>query len=66
MPKTYVPSMVRDIHQLALYLVRYNSVIRVALGVLDPDSVSLYDSLYSAVLALDALRETLAPELPDA
>lgn len=61
MAKTYVPSIVLNIHQLAIYITKYNSVLRAAIATLDPEAVAVYDTLASAVLAFDALRETLYP-----
>lgn len=61
MAKTYVPHLFDNIHLLAVYMTRYNSVIRVTLAVLDPDSVATYDAARGAVLALDALRTQLLP-----
>lgn len=64
MSKTYVPKLVRDVHELAIYMARYNRVVRPALSVLDTDAVTAYDALYAAVLAIDALAEVLTPIAP--
>lgn len=62
MARTYVPTMLRDIHQLAVYLVRYNAAIRVAIAFADPSALAAYESLYASVIALDGLREALVDE----
>lgn len=61
MAKTYVPKLTDRIHELAVYMARYNAIIRPALAVLDPDSLVAYDALFQAAISLDALREVLAP-----
>lgn len=61
MPKTYVPGMMIDIHQLAMYLARYDSQIRAAITLIDPDMLTTYAAAKAAVLALDELRNMLIP-----
>lgn len=62
MARTYVPKMLKDIHTLAVYLARYNAVIRVAITAADPESLPAYEALYSAIIALDGLRTVLEVE----
>lgn len=64
MAKTYVPSFTQDIHRLAVYLTRYNSILRAAIAVAQPDALASYDLLFSTVLALDAFRDALNPLTP--
>lgn len=61
MAKTYVPTTVIDVHNLAIFLARNNAIVRTAIAVIDPSAVSTYDALYAAIVAFDALRETLYP-----
>lgn len=61
MAKTYVPSAVDDIHALAVYLARYNSVIRAYLTLTFPEYLATYETLYAAVSAMDAIRLVLRP-----
>lgn len=64
MARTYVPTLVDTIHELAVFMTRWNGIIRPALATIDPDSLVAYDAAFAAVIALDALRETLAPIAP--
>lgn len=64
MAKTYVPEMTVQLHALAQYLVKYNSVIRVAINAIEPTYLPVYEDFYNAVIALDALRTVLHPLTP--
>lgn len=64
MAKTYVPNEVRQVHTLAVYMTRYNAVLRAAVLIADPSAGAAYDALYAAVTAFDALREVLYPIEP--
>lgn len=61
MAKTYVPTQVIEVHELAKFMVRYNATIRAAITALDPTALEAYDALYTAVVAFDAFREILYP-----
>lgn len=64
MAKTYVPSIVIQVHELTRFVTRYNAILRPALATIDPDSVALYDTMYNALVAFDALYQTLYPLEP--
>lgn len=66
MPKKYYPSLFDQIHTVAKYLARYNSVILVTLAAASPGSVAEYEALRDSVFAFDALRSIVDPVLPDA
>ena len=66
MPKRYYPSLFDQVHGVAVYLARYNSVILVTLGAVNPAAVTEYVALREAVYAFDALRAAIVPLLPDA
>lgn len=59
--KTYVPSLMNDIHEIAVYLARYNSTIIAAITVIDPSALEAYNAVYTAILALDAFKQQLTP-----
>jgi predicted nucleic acid-binding protein len=59
--KTYIPSEVKQVHELAQFMTRYNSVLRAAVALADPSAITAYDALYSAIVAFDAFREALVP-----
>lgn len=64
MAKTYIPTSVKNIHELAIFLTRYNSVLRAAIATISPDDVAIYDTMFNAVIAFDALRGVLYPIEP--
>lgn len=64
MAKTFVPSMVTDVHDLNVYLTRYGSTILAATALLNPTAVPLVEALIASVAALDALRGTLEVTSP--
>jgi len=59
--RTYVPTTVIDVHRLAIYLARYQSVIRPVMVALDPAYGAIFDGLLSAALAFDAIAQVLYP-----
>lgn len=61
MAKTYIPSLMREVHKLSVFLARYNSILRPAISIADPDAVAAYDDLRNAVTALDAVYQVLYP-----
>jgi hypothetical protein len=64
MAKTYLPTMVDDIHKSTVFLSEHNAIIRAAISALDPSALPAYDAALAALLALDALRATLNPIQP--
>lgn len=62
--KTFVPSMITDVHDLHVYLTRYGATIIAAVTVISPEAVPVVQTLIAAVAAADALRETLENILP--
>lgn len=65
MPKKYYPKLFDEVHALNVYLARYNAVITVTLGLVNPGSLVQYEALRAAVVAFDELRATIDPLLPD-
>lgn len=61
MAKTYIPTQVIEVHKLAIYLARYQAVLRAAIVAIDPDFGAVFDTLLAAVLAMDALSGQLYP-----
>lgn len=61
MAKTYIPTGVVEVHRLAIYLARYQAVLRPAMVSIDPSFGALFDALLSATLAMDAVSQTLYP-----
>lgn len=61
MPKTYIPSMVTDVHALNVYFARYGSALRAAVAIAAPSALEPLETLIAAVAAIDALRELLTP-----
>lgn len=64
MARTYIPREVRQVHELAKYMARYNAILRAAVIAIDPSAESAYDALYAAVIAFDTLSQTLYPLQP--
>lgn len=62
--RTYVPKAFSVTHALAVYLTRNNAKITAALTATAPEALAEYAAMYQAVLALDALRETVLTFLP--
>lgn len=61
MAKTYVPGTIHDVHRLAIFLAKHNSQIQIAILALDSAALAPYVTMYNAILAFDAFRETLYP-----
>ena len=61
MAKTYIPTSVIEVHRLAIYLARYQAILRPAMVSIDPSFGAIFDTLLSAVLAMDAISATLYP-----
>lgn len=59
--RTYVPSLVKNVRELAIYIARYGSTIRPAIAVLEPTAVASYDALAAAVIALNNFFDELYP-----
>lgn len=51
-------------HQLAVYLARHNAEIRAAITISDPTLIATYDTMYAAIIAMDAVRSALVELLP--
>lgn len=64
MARTYIPGFTESVHRQALFLVRWNAILRPAIVAIDPAAGAAYDALYTAIIAMDALREVLDPLLP--
>lgn len=64
MAKTYIPKQVREVHDMAVYLSKYQGVLRAAIVAIDPAYGALFDTLLSAVLAMDAVSQSLYPLSP--
>lgn len=61
MAKTYIPSSVIEVHRLAIYLARYQAILRPAMVSIDSSFGALFDALLTATLAMDAVSATLYP-----
>lgn len=59
--RTYIPTSVIEVHKLARFVARYQSVLRPAIVAVDPAYGAIFDSLMSALLAFDAVAATLYP-----
>lgn len=59
--RTYIPTQVVEIHKMAIYMSRYQSVLRASMVAIDPDFGAVFDTLFAAVLAFDGLAQTLYP-----
>lgn len=56
MARTYIPTLLVLAHILAVYLTKNNAKIRANLTGIE---LQLYDALYNAIIAFDALSEAL-------
>jgi len=61
MGRTYIPSQVIEVHRMAVYMARYQAVLRAAIVDIDPDFGTVFDTLFAAILAFDALASALYP-----
>jgi len=59
--KTYIPTQVIEVHRMAVYMARYQSVLRAAMVAVDPDFGALFDTLFAAITAMDAVSQALYP-----
>jgi len=59
--RTYIPTQVIQVHELARYMNRYQAVLRAAIVAVDPDFGSIFDTLLTAINAFDALASQLYP-----
>lgn len=64
MARTYIPSQVKQVHEMAKFLNRYHSPLRAAIVAVDPAYGALFDTLLSAVTAMDAVSAALYPLEP--
>jgi len=62
--KTYVPTVVTDVHSLAVFITKNRSTLRIAITVLDPAALPVFDAMCTGILAFDALRDELYPIAP--
>lgn len=61
MARTYIPTQVLEVHKMAVYMARYQSVLRAAIVAIDPTFGTAFDTLFAAVTAFDALAQQLYP-----
>lgn len=61
MARSYIPTQVVQTHKLAVYLARYQAVLRPAMVAIDPSYGALFDAALTALLALDAVNQELYP-----
>lgn len=59
--RTYIPTSVVEVHKLAKFLARYQSVLRPAVVAVDAAYGAVFDDLLAAVLAWDAIAQTIYP-----
>lgn len=59
--RTYIPTSVIEVHKLAKFLARYQSVLRPAVVAVDPTYGAVFDDLLAAVLAFDAIAQAIYP-----
>lgn len=64
MARTYIPSQVIEVHKMALYMSRYQAVLRAAMVAIDPTFGAAFDTLFAAILAFDGLASQLYPLEP--
>lgn len=61
MPRTYIPTQVVEVHKMAVYMARYQAALRAAMVAIDPSFGAVFDTLFAAILAYDALASELYP-----
>ena len=61
MARTYIPTQVIEVHKMAIYMSRYQAVLRAAIVAIDPTFGAAFDTLFAAILAFDALASELYP-----
>ncbi len=61
MARTYIPTQVVEIHKMAIYMSRYQAVLRASIVAIDPTFGAAFDTLFAAVLAFDGLAQVLYP-----
>lgn len=61
MPRSYIPTQVIEVHRMAVFMARYQAVLRSAIVAIDPDFGATFDTLFAAILAFDALATELYP-----
>jgi hypothetical protein len=59
--RTYIPSQVIDAHKMAKYMSRYQAILRASMVAIDPDYGAVFDALFAAILAFDAIASELYP-----
>jgi len=59
--RTYIPTAVIETHKQAVFLARYQAILRAAIVIVDPAYGAVFDALLAAVLTFDALSQTLYP-----
>lgn len=64
MARTYIPTSVIEVHKIAKFVTRYQAILRPALVAIDPSYGAIFDDLVSAVLAFDAISQTIYPLEP--
>lgn len=61
MARTYIPTSVIEVHKLAKFLSRYQSVLRPAVVAVNAEYGPIFDDLLTAVLAFDAIAQSIYP-----
>lgn len=61
MARTYIPSQVIETHRMAKYMARYQVALRAAMVAIDPDFGAVFDTLFAAIQAFDAIAGELYP-----
>lgn len=64
MAKKYTPSLVRDVREQAKYIARYDSTISAVMTLIGSEALTAYEAYKAAVIALNALAQTIEPLLP--
>lgn len=59
--RSYIPSTVITVHKLAKFISRYQAVLRPAVVAVDPAYGAVFDDLLAAVLAFDAISQSIYP-----
>jgi len=60
-PRTYIPTTVIEVHKQVKFMSRYQAPLRAAIVAVDPAYGEVFDALLAALLAFDALSQSLYP-----
>lgn len=61
MARSYIPTQVIEVHKQVKFMTRYQPVLRAAVVAIDPAYGAIFDQLLAALLAFDALSQSLYP-----